>query len=173
MSRRAATAAFVVALGLSASAPALARTACQSPGELAAMQFRQLQIELMVAALKCDGTGYDYRGHYAVYLHNAESALATNARALRAMFVREGKGAGYIDHYLTGMSNDVQIRSQGTENYCQAAAEAFDRATRLAPQELPDYAAHAIVSPYAATPCPAAPRTAAHRHRRHHRVASQ
>ncbi len=155
MSRRTA-AAIIVTLALSAAAPAAqARPSCQSPAELAAMQFRQLQIEFMVAALKCDGTGYDYRGHYAIYLHNAEPALDHNARVLRAMFVHQGKGAGYIDHYLTGMANDVQIRSESAADYCQAAAASFDQATRLAPRELPDYAARAVGTPYAATPCAA------------------
>ena len=168
MSRRTIATAAAVTLALTAAAPAaLARHACQSPAELAAMQFRQLQIEFMVATLKCDGTGYDYRGQYAAFLHKAEPAMATNARALRAMFVREGKGAGYIDHYLTGMSNDVQIRSQSADNYCQAAAESFDRATALSPHELPGYAAQAVAAPYAATPCPATHEAArGHRHKR-------
>ena len=168
MSRRIAVAvALIIAL---AAAPVLARPACQTESDLAAMQFRQLQVEFMVAALKCDGAGYDYRGQYAAYMHKAGPELARNARILKAMFVRQGKGAGYIDRYMTGMSNDVQIRSQSDAKYCETAALAFEHAAALTPRDLPAYAAQTVGKPYAATPCPARPvRAAAHRHvsRRH------
>ena len=164
MSRRIAAAALTFVL---TAAPALARPACQTEADLAAMQFRQLQVEFMVADLKCEGAGYDYRGQYAAYMHQAGPALADNARFLKAMFVRQGKGATYIDRYMTNMSNDVQIRSQSRADYCQTAAEAFEHASTLPPHELPAYATQIVGKPYAATPCPAPAVRTAHKHPAH------
>ncbi len=153
MSPRLITAASA-ALLLWATSPSLAKPPCNSAAEVNAMQFRQLQIELMVASLKCDGTGYDYRGQYSAYMQKMGSALSENARQLRAMFARQGKGASYMDRYLTSMSNEAQLRSAAVDNYCESRAATLDRVALLGPHELHAFAAETVGLPYEAESCP-------------------
>lgn len=146
---------FAAALAvMPAAAPALAAT-CNTPAEVGAMQFRQLQIELMVAALKCQGGAYDFRGQYGAYMHKAGPALTENAKALKAMFARQGKGAAHLDRYMTAMSNDTQIRSLSIPDYCDSRAGMMDHAVGLPSPQLHGYAAETVGLPYDAEPCPA------------------
>ncbi|MDA8232610.1 MAG: hypothetical protein M0006_14845 [Magnetospirillum sp.] len=153
MSRR--FSAAIAALFLFPSAPVMAKSACNTPAEIGSMQYRQLQIELMVATLKCGGGAYDYRGHYADYLRKAGPGLARNAKELRAMFVRQGKGGAYLDRYLTGMSNDMQIRSQTAGDYCEREHAVMERIAALSSAQLPGYAAETVGTPYGAQACAA------------------
>ena len=130
---------------------------CQAPEELAAMQFRQLQTELMVAALNCDGgaAGFDYGGTYATFVRNARPRLVQNARLLRAMFARAGMGTGAVDRYQTELSNNAQVESQSAQDYCGALAGMMAQAARLPPAELGAYAARTIPAPYGSQACAA------------------
>jgi hypothetical protein len=153
----------IFAAALLAATPVIAASKCDTPAEIGAMQFRQLQIELMVATLKCEGD-FDYRGQYGAYVHGASAALADNTRQLRAMFSHHGKSAAMLDRYLTGMSNDAQIRSQSTENYCEGKAATLERIATLKPVELHTFAAETIGLPYGGEACPAATPSTKHHH---------
>lgn len=147
---------------LFAAQPAAAATLpCQTPAELAAMRLRQLQVELMVAALNCHGASFDYRGTYAIFIRNTRPDLARNAQQLQAMFTRAGMGDGAIDHYQTELSNRAQVKSLSDQDYCGHLASIMADAARLPPTELGTYAARMIPAPLGAKACPAPVREAA------------
>jgi len=136
---------------------------CQTPKDVAAMQFRQLQAELMVAALKCGGgaTAFDFNGAYAIFVRMARPDLIHNAGQLRAMFARAGMGAGAIDDYQTELSNNAEIESQTAKDYCGGAALAMAYIVQLPRSELGAYAARTIPVPFGANACSAPVREAA------------
>ncbi len=127
---------------------------CDSPAELSARQVRQVQVEAMVAALKCQGTGADVRGLYGEFLHRSNAALNQNAAELRALFARRGKGAAAVDRYMTELSNEAQLRSSHIDDYCGVSTRRLEELADLAPARLPAFAAAAIGMPYDGDPCP-------------------
>ena len=145
--------AAALAVTLVTALPAAARPACQTPAEIGAMRFRQLQIDLWLAAAKCGGIG-DVAAPYNAYVEKSRRSLIENGRQLNAMFVRRGKGTAALDHYLTSMANDAQIRSESVANYCAVQAVTLERAATLDGGDLPAYAAQVVPSPYGAVPCP-------------------
>lgn len=152
MSRLTSTAAAAL-LAVTVSVPAAARPPCYSPQEIRAMQFRQLQVELMVAALKCQDPDLDFRGKYASYIGKFGPALNGNAKELRALFARLGKGQNGMDRYMTELSNQASMRSQHIEDYCGVQAETFDQVLALKPHELGAWAADKLEKPTAAASC--------------------
>ena len=154
-------AAAALALLFAAKPLAAAMLLCQTPTELAAMQLRQLQIELMVAALNCRGGNIDYSGTYAIFVRNARPDLARNAQQLRAMFARAGMGAEAIDHYQTELSNNAQIKSLSGHEYCGRVASVMADVAQLPAAELGAYAARAIPAPFGSKACAAPVREAA------------
>lgn len=153
--------AAALALLLVTQPAAAATLPCQTPTELAAMQLRQLQVELMVAALNCHGGPFDYSGTYATFIRNARPDLARNAQQLRGMFTRAGMGDGAIDRYQTELSNSAQVKSLSDQDYCGRLASIMADAARLPPTELGPYAARMIPAPLGAKVCPAPVREAA------------
>jgi len=151
--------AAILALLLAAgsAAAAAAQPSCHSPAELGTIRFRQLQIELWLAARKCEAGNGEYSRRYNAYVEKARPGLVENGRELQAIFSRRGRGVAAMDHYLTGMANDAQIRSQSAADYCQAAWTRLERAATLAPHALDELAVDAVPLPYRADPCPAAP----------------
>ncbi len=148
-------AATAFALLFAATPVAAAVLMCPTATELSAMQFRQLQIELMVAALDCDDGTFDYPGTYAVFVQHARPGLAENARQLRAMFARNGMDAGAIDRYQTDLATNAEIKSRTLPDYCGSLASTMAQVARLAPAELAVYAARTYPAPYGAKTCPA------------------
>jgi len=110
MCRRLTAAAAI--FGFLVTQPAAAELACNPPAELAALQFRQFQAILNVAALKCEGSGFDYAGGYNAFVERTRPALEDNAHRLAALFTRMGRSPDYIDHYATELFNQVQGGSQ-------------------------------------------------------------
>jgi hypothetical protein len=149
---------FAAALLLLPFAAAAAAPSCHEPSEVAAMRFRQLQIELWLAASKCEaGTG-DYSGRYKAYVEKARPGLIDNGRALQHVFSRRGKGVAAMDKYLTAMANDAQMRSQSAADYCTVAWYRLERAAAMPAHDLDRLAAEAVPVPFRADPCPAARR---------------
>jgi hypothetical protein len=136
-----------------AAPPAAARSACHTPAEVGAMRFRQLQIDLWLAATKCEGIA-DVAAHYNAYVEKSRPGLIENGRQLNAIFARRGQGGAALDHYLTSMANDAQIRSESVVDYCAIQAVTLERAATLDAGDLPAYAAQVVQSPYGAHPCP-------------------
>lgn len=153
MTRR--PAAFAAALLAATTLAATVQAACTNPAEMKAVQYRQLQTDLMVAWLKCRNYHAEFDAKYKAYMDRAGPGMSENANQLRAMLQRHGKGAGYLDRYLTQMSNDAQLRSQGQENYCEGYGEAMDKLATMRVPEIQAYAASTIPAPYGATACAA------------------
>lgn len=150
---RSATAAFALLFAVN---PLTAATpVCPTATELSAMQVRQLQTELMVAALDCDGGPFDYRGTYAVFIQRSRPGLAENARQLRAMFARNGMDAAAIDRYQTDLATNAELKSRTLPGFCSGLASMMAQAARLTPAGLIAYAAQTYPAPYGAKACAA------------------
>lgn len=147
------TAAAVI-LATVTGASALAKPACVSPSEARALQFRQLQIEMMVATLRCRAADPSFRDNYASYVTKAGPALNRNAGELRTMFARHGQSASQLDRLMTELSNEASMRSLYAENYCQAQGERLARLVTMPPQDLEAFAVQHVEarSPLCATP---------------------
>jgi hypothetical protein len=145
VSRR--TAVVAAALILTTAAPAVAKPVCYKPTEVRAVQFRQLQIELMVAALKCRGVDPSFQDKYAGYVGKVGPALSRNAQELRAMFARQGKGSAALDRFVTDLSNEASIRSLATEDYCEAQDAKFEKLLAMKPHEVEAFAAETMERP--------------------------
>jgi hypothetical protein len=138
-----------------ATLPVAAKTPCNTAAELATLQFRQLQAELNVAALKCQGLDFDYAGGYNAFAEKVHPALVENTHQLKALFARTGKGAGYLDRYSTGVFNEVQIRSSSIPDYCEDRANLMRRVSVTSAADMPAVAAEVVGAPYAGEACPA------------------
>jgi len=133
---------------------AQAKSPCNTPSEVSALQFRQLQAELNVAALKCQGGDFDYAHHYNAFAEKARPALIENSHQLRALFARAGKGAGYIDRYSTGVFNEAQIKSQSIPDYCEDRARLMEKVSATHAHDLHTLAAQVVGAPYGGEACP-------------------
>ena len=127
--------------------PALA-AACYKPHEARAATVRQLQTELMVAALKCQGHPDGLTAKYNNFVRKFNPDLSTNAKILRSHFSRTyGKDhARRFDTYITTLANEASIRSSQTANYCASMAPIFETVLGIGGPELEDFAARAVVS---------------------------
>lgn len=132
--------------------PVAAKPACNSAAELATLQFRQLQAELNVAALKCQGGDFDYAAGYNAFTEKARPALVENSHQLKALFAK--KGASAVDRYSTGVFNEAQIRSQSIADYCDDRARLMQRVAATQPADLHTLAAEVVGTPYAGKACP-------------------
>lgn len=141
------------------AAPAAAKPLCYTPQEVRAMQFRQLQVELMVAALKCQDPELGFRAKYASYINRFGPSLNNNAKQLRAMFGRAGTGERGMDRYMTELSNEASMRALHMEDYCGTHQQMFDKVLDLKPTELEAWAADTVEKPMPAMSC-AAPKPA-------------
>ena len=129
-----------------------AKTVCNTPAEIAAVQVRQLQIEMMVSTMRCDSTDYNFRQRYGAFMGQINPLLTGNAKQLEAMLRRQHKGD--FDRYITAMANDAQDISQQDPQFCTNAVQILEQVTELPPKDIPAFAAQTIPSPYQATPCP-------------------
>jgi len=151
MCRRLTAAAAI--FGFLVTQPAAAELACNPPAELAALQFRQFQAILNVAALKCEGSGFDYAGGYNAFVERTRPALEDNAHRLAALFTRMGRSPDYIDHYATELFNQVQGGSQSVANYCRTSANLMVRVGGTSTADLAALAAEIVGSPYGGRAC--------------------
>ena len=149
MSRRPTALALVLTF---ATLPAFAKPACNSAAELATLQFRQLQAELNVAALKCQGGDFDYAAGYNAFTEKARPELVENSRQLKALLAH--KGASAVDRYSTGVFNEAQIRSQSIPDYCEDRAKLMQRVSATQPADLHALAAEVVGTPYGGKACP-------------------
>lgn len=162
MSIRTSTVAATIAATIAATAtlPAFAKSPCYTAQEIRAMQYRQLQIELMVAALKCQSPEYELHSKYSTYIGKFGSSLSGNAQQLKAMFARQGKNAAAMDRYITGLSNEASIRVSYIEDYCGTQSALFDKVLPQQPHELESWVVDNVAKPDSASAC-SAPQPAA------------
>ena len=107
---------------------------CASDTDLAALNARVLQTELMVAALSCDE-----RQRYNSFVTAYREVLKDRGQALQALFRRaHGTKANVrLNAFITKLANDAsqEVRSKGDE-YCVFAGELFNETSTVSPREL-------------------------------------
>lgn len=107
---------------------------CASEGDLAALNARVLQTELMVAALSCDE-----RERYNNFIIAYRSVLTERSQALQGMFKRAygGEGTDRLNSFVTKMANNSsqQVTDRGN-SYCTYAGELFKEALANRPSDL-------------------------------------
>ncbi len=155
MRRITTSAALAVALAAVVVPPAQAKPLCYSAQEVRAMQLRQVQVELMVGALKCQDPQMGMRDKYSTFVNRFSTNISSNAKELRALFNRQGVGERGLDRYMTELSNDASMRSVHVEDYCGSIGEMFDQALSMKPAELGTWAADTVAKPVAAVSCAA------------------
>lgn len=130
------TAAAVLLCAVAAT-PALAKGKtpfCASDRDLAALNVRVLQTELMVAALSCGE-----RQRYNNFVTTYQSVLKERGQALQALFKRAhgAQGTRRMDAFVTKMANNSsqQVRDKGGE-YCVFAGELFEEVLAAGPTDI-------------------------------------
>jgi hypothetical protein len=107
---------------------------CASDRDLAALNARVLQTELMVAALSCGE-----RERYNAFVTTYQQVLADRGQALQALFkrTRGARANTGLNAFITKLANDAsqQVRSKG-DDYCVFAGELFDETMATSPRDL-------------------------------------
>lgn len=122
MSKRLCASVVAFALAAGIATPVFAAS-CSTPAEARAAKVRQLQTELMVAALKCNGhPTLDIPAKYNSFVSSNNGHLSKNADVLRGYFSRTyGKGSGKrFDSFITSLANDASMRSLNVSGYCES-----------------------------------------------------
>lgn len=125
---------------------------CASDQDLAALNARVLQTELMVAALSCGE-----RQRYNDFVTTYQSVLTERGHSLQALFkrVHGAQGVRRMDAFVTKMANDSsqQVREKGAE-YCAFAGDLFEEVLAARPADLNKLTSKAwIVGRHGYTPC--------------------
>ena len=117
--------ALVIAIALGGSAAAA--PTCFNKKEHRASQVRQLQTELMVAALSCKSPHHDFASRYNSFVRKFGANLVDNAETLRGYFSRAyGKRhAKQFDSYITALANDASRRSMNSATFCDESVALF------------------------------------------------
>jgi hypothetical protein len=107
---------------------------CASDTDLAALNARVLQTELMVAALSCDE-----KQRYNNFVIAYRDVLKDRGQALQALFRRAhgAKASTRLNAFITKLANDAsqQVRSR-SDDYCVFAGDLFSEAITASPREL-------------------------------------
>lgn len=117
-----------------AAAKKPARGVCASDRDLAALDARVLQTELMVAALSCEE-----RERYNQFATTFQSVLMGRADDLRTFFQRIGgkQGPTRMNALVTRLANDASKESQNNaDTYCHFASELFEEVLKTPPMSL-------------------------------------
>jgi len=125
-----------LAVGLVASAiPAVASaaSACVMPKDLAALNARVLQTELMVAALTCGE-----KARYNAFVMSFKGLLGEHGRVLRGLFdrVHGAGGKRQLNGFVTKLANDASQESLAVAGgYCTTASALFEEVLNTPPDE--------------------------------------
>ena len=126
--------AFVLTAGLatmSMPATGLAANACATPKDLAALNARVLQTELMVAALTCGE-----KARYNAFVMSFKGVLSDHGRSLRALFTRVHGAGGkrQLNGFVTKLANDASQGSLAVRGgYCTNASALFEEVLNTPP----------------------------------------
>ncbi len=99
---------FLVAAILAAAGPVEAKAACWSPDAIAAAKIRDFETMLMVSALRCRTSEYDFLPTYNAFVRTGRTALSQANTALRTHFAAgasENEGLNAYDRYVTSGAN--------------------------------------------------------------------
>ncbi len=124
---------------------------CASDKDLAALNTRVLQTELMVAALSCDE-----RQKYNSFVTSYQGVLVNQGAALQAWFkrVHGAQGANRMNAFITKLANDASQQVRTRDDYCVFASELFDEALATTPAQFTQFINKPwIVSRHGYQPC--------------------
>jgi hypothetical protein len=118
---------------------AKATKACANEREMAALDARVVQTELMVAALSCEEAP-----RYNQFASSYQDVLRDRGGDLRAFFQRTmgSRGITRMDSLVTQLANDASKQSQmRADTYCQFAGDLFEKVLQSPPQNFNDVTA--------------------------------
>ncbi len=116
-----------------------ATKACANERDLAALDTRVVQTELMVAALSCAEAP-----RYNQFATSYQEVLSARGGDLRAFFQRTmgSRGITRMDALVTQLANDASKQSQmRADTYCQFAGDLFEKVLQSPPQSFSSVAA--------------------------------
>jgi hypothetical protein len=105
---------------------------CANDKDMAALNTRVIQTELMVAALSCEETP-----RYNKFATSYQDVLVARGGDLRAFFTRTmgPRGITRMDALVTQLANDASKQSQmRADTYCQFAGDLFEKVLQTPPQ---------------------------------------
>jgi hypothetical protein len=151
--------ASAILLCLLATSAQAAPTACFTPDEAKAANFRTLQQDLTVAALNCQSVDPNdktpsIRDRYNGFVSRFGDLLQDNARLVKNHFTRT---RGNFDQWMTQVANDAGQRVMTDGMFCQRAADTLDKALTLPPQELPEFVGGTVQNATLVSLCPETP----------------
>ena len=119
-----------LAIGAMTAGQARAAASCWTTEEAAAAKVRDLQTMLMVAALRCHGSGTDVLADYNRFVAANRPVLVSANSLLKAHFVRIQGGAGQrgYDSFTTSLANSYGAAGSGTETCADMAGLAQEGA---------------------------------------------
>lgn len=133
----------VVAGGLAVAASA-AQANCSSPDVVRATQVRQLQTQLMVAALKCSHMP-EHMARYNSFVRAFGPQISDSASVLMAHFKRTSPTPQKsFDKFITQLANDASTFSINTPDFCEGVTATFASVQGMTGNELPSFAAATI-----------------------------
>lgn len=139
-------------LGSVGAFPAMAGE-CAPPEVVRATQVRQLQTQLMVAALKCSHMP-EHAASYNSFVRSFGSQIAESASVLMAHFKRTSPAPQKnFDRFITQLANDASTYSINAPDFCEAIGSTFATVRSLKGSELPSFAANTINGHTALTRC--------------------
>jgi hypothetical protein len=116
--------------------------ACATSDEEKAANVRQLQTELMVAALKCTHKP-ELSAQYNSFVRTFGKQLVDNARVLQAQFKRNypKDHQTRFDRFITQLANDASVKSLNAPDFCEEAPHLFDAVMKLDGNQMVAFAA--------------------------------
>lgn len=144
----------VTVIGLGLAFPAFANAApCVANDELAPLQVRILQTELMVAALTCN-----QRTDYNSFVTRFQPQLSSHGKSLQSFFKQKyGSGsARALNGFVTRIANESSRRGMLKRGqFCHDTAAIHTNSKEIAPSGLPAFAKNQrFASLHGITPCP-------------------
>lgn len=124
----------VVVVTLAGARPAAAQV-CAGPGDVAAVNARALQTELMVSALTC---GEQER--YNAFVTRFKPQLGDHGRNLRQMYNRAygGRGEAELNRMITRLANEASQRNlNDPAGFCTKTTNWFVEALFIQPNQFP------------------------------------
>jgi hypothetical protein len=135
-------AATVVMAGL--VVPYAAKADCAPPEVVKATQVRQLQTQLMVAALKCSHMP-QHAASYNSFVRSFGSQISESASVLMAHFKRTSpQPQKSFDKFITQLANDASTYSINTPDFCDGMSTIFASVQSASGSELQTIAATTI-----------------------------
>ena len=121
-----------------------AKANCSAPEVVSATQVRQLQTQLMVAALKCSHMP-EHAASYNSFVRAFGPQISNSAQVLMAHFKRTSPTPQKsFDRFITQLANDASTFSINAPDFCESVSSTFASVQGLKSSELPSFAAATI-----------------------------